>query len=109
MGRNKKQMFKQIKERLDTHISGWQSKFLSKAGKVVLIKAVAQAIPTYSMSVFQLPKGVCKKFKLKVARYCGGREMAKKGFIGVNGSCCVSIRMKKDLAFVIWKVLIRLS
>ncbi|KAK9950635.1 hypothetical protein M0R45_006113 [Rubus argutus] len=78
-GKNKKQMFKRIQERLDVHLSGWQSKFLSKAGKVALVKAVAQAIPTYAMSVFRLPKGVCKAFQSKVARFWWGKGDGRKG------------------------------
>lgn len=78
-GRSKKQMFKRIDERLEAHMSGWQSKFLSKAGKVILVKAVAQAIPTYSMSVFRLPKGVCKAFRSKIARFWWGKGDGRRG------------------------------
>ncbi|PRQ37402.1 putative ribonuclease H-like domain, reverse transcriptase zinc-binding domain-containing protein [Rosa chinensis] len=66
-------------ERLDHHLKGWQNKLLSKAGKAVLIKAVAQAIPTFTMSVFMLPKGVCRMYQSKVAKYWWGNSGGKRG------------------------------
>ena len=45
---------------------------LSRAGKEVLIKAVAQAIPTYTMSVFQLPSKLCEELDGLYARFWWG-------------------------------------
>ena len=52
IGRSKYQDFSFLKERVWKKIQGWKGKLLSKAGKEVLIKAVAQSIPTYTMGVF---------------------------------------------------------
>ncbi|XP_062005888.1 uncharacterized protein LOC133723072 [Rosa rugosa] len=79
IGRNKTDVFRKLNERLDRQLQGWQGKFLSKAGKLVLIKAVAQAIPTYSMLVFQLPIGVCKKFQSKVSKFWWGKSGGVRG------------------------------
>ncbi|XP_062007966.1 uncharacterized protein LOC133724996 [Rosa rugosa] len=78
-GRNRKEMFKKIHERLDYHLKGWQSKLLSKAGKTVLIKVVAQAIPSYTMSVFRLSKGVCRTYQSKIGKYWWGNGGKKRG------------------------------
>ncbi|PRQ55386.1 hypothetical protein RchiOBHm_Chr1g0324011 [Rosa chinensis] len=78
-GRNNKEMFKIIHERLDSHLQGWQNKLLSKAGKSVLIRAVAQVIPSFTMTVFMLPKGVCRTYQVKVAKYWWGKSGAKRG------------------------------
>ena len=56
MGKSKTQTFAYLKERVWKRIQGWKEKLLSGAGKDVLIKAVAQAIPTYAMSCFELTK-----------------------------------------------------
>jgi hypothetical protein len=45
-------VFAYLKERIWLRIQGWKEKMLSWAGKEILIKAVAQAIPTFVMGVF---------------------------------------------------------
>ena len=56
-------VFTDILEKVGKKLAGWKGKLLSMGGKEVLIKAVAQAIPTYTMSYFQLPKGLCITLK----------------------------------------------
>ena len=42
---------------------------LSKARKEVLIKAIAQSIPTYTMGVFQLPVKLCDELNALCAKF----------------------------------------
>lgn len=51
VGRSKKNTFAYLKERVWKRIQGWKEKLLSRAGKEILIKAVAQAIPTLPWDV----------------------------------------------------------
>ena len=53
IGKRKKASFDYIKERVWRKLQGWEEKLLSQAGWEVLIKAVVQAIPTYTMGCFQ--------------------------------------------------------
>jgi len=61
VGKSRKQAFCNILGRVSKKLGNWKVKFLSQAGKEVLLKAVVQAIPTYSMGVFQLPVSLCKE------------------------------------------------
>nr|KYP56653.1 hypothetical protein KK1_002897 [Cajanus cajan] len=55
IGRKKKAIFNNIKDRIWRKINHWSSKHLSKVGREILLKFVAQAIPSYCMSTFPLP------------------------------------------------------
>uniref|UniRef100_A0A2N9HZK5 Reverse transcriptase domain-containing protein n=1 Tax=Fagus sylvatica TaxID=28930 RepID=A0A2N9HZK5_FAGSY len=69
VGRNRAASFTQIKERVWQKLKGWKEKLLSQAGREILIKAVAQAIPTYSMSCFKLPAKLCNELEAMVRRF----------------------------------------
>lgn len=53
VGRSRKKAFLFIIDRIKKQLSSWMDRLVSWAGKEVLIKVVAQAIPTYVMSVFR--------------------------------------------------------
>jgi hypothetical protein len=69
IGRSRIRSFKNIEGRIWNRINGWKEKFLTHAGKEVLLKSVIQAIPTYTMSVFKLPKTLCKRINSMMQRF----------------------------------------
>ena len=71
-GKSKVGTFKEIQERIANRVMGWKEKHISKAGRDVLIKTVAQAISTYSMSLFKIPRTVCDGINSVLAKYWWG-------------------------------------
>ena len=74
IGKSKTEVFAKIKERVGKKLSSWREKLLSIGGKEVLIKVVVQAIPTYTMSCFQLPKGLCDEMEGMMRRFWWGQR-----------------------------------
>jgi hypothetical protein len=72
VGRSRISTFNGIKGRIWNRINGWKEKFLTRAGKEVLIKVVLQAIPTYSMSIFQLPKSLVRDINTMLNQFWWG-------------------------------------
>ena len=73
VGRAKYQTFSYLKDRIWKKLQGWKGCLLSKAGKEVLIKAVTQAILTYTMGVFQLPVKLCDELNAFCAKFWWGQ------------------------------------
>ena len=69
VGRSKYQTFSFLKDQVWKKIQGWKGQLLSKSRKEVLIKAVAQSIPTYTMGVFQFPVKLCNDLTAMCARF----------------------------------------
>ena len=71
IGRTKYHTFSYLKDQIWKKLQGWKSILLSRARKEILIKAVAQSIPTYTMSVFQLPMKLFDKLNSMVLDFGG--------------------------------------
>ncbi|KAL6269322.1 hypothetical protein ACE6H2_026233 [Prunus campanulata] len=78
-GRSKREALNFVKERIMSKVEGWKQKLLTQAGREILIKAVAQAIPTYPMSVFLFPGGLRRELDGILANFWwGGNEEKNK-------------------------------
>lgn len=72
VGRGKKQSFSYIWERIWHKIQGWKENLLLQTGREIQIKAVIQAMPTFTMNCFKLPKGLCKDIKALIRKFWWG-------------------------------------
>jgi hypothetical protein len=72
LGRSTTELFEFMPTRIKNVIGTWSGREASQAGREVLLKSIAQAIPTYSMSCFLLSKTTCKKMRSPIANYWWG-------------------------------------
>ncbi|KAK9195743.1 hypothetical protein WN943_003868 [Citrus x changshan-huyou] len=63
IGRKKKEVFKYIRDKLWQRLQGWSTRMLLRAGKEILLKTVALALPNYAMSIYLLPKELCRELE----------------------------------------------
>jgi len=77
VGHSKTGIFAYLKERIWKRIQGWNDKFLSWASKEILVKAVAQAIPTFAMGCFDLSKSLCDQISAMICRFWWNQQVEK--------------------------------
>ncbi|XP_031096851.1 uncharacterized protein LOC116001092 [Ipomoea triloba] len=82
IGRNKREILGFIKDKVVGRIKSWTHKFLSRAGREILLKNVLQAIPTFAMSVFLLPIELCKEIERIMNSFWWGCEGKEREVLG---------------------------
>ncbi|KAL4370610.1 hypothetical protein AHAS_Ahas06G0083000 [Arachis hypogaea] len=75
-------IIKKVEERL----KGWEGKFLTKAGKLVLIKVVLNSLPMYYLSMFKNSKAVAAKIISLQSKFFWGKADGGKGMPTVKWS-----------------------
>ena len=68
-GRKKRDIFASIVDRIRQKAFSWTSRFLSGAGKQVLLEAVLSAMPCYAISCFKIPISLCKQIQSILTRF----------------------------------------
>ena len=73
-GRMKAEQFQPINDKLSKRMSDWNEKYMSSGAKEVLIKSVAQALPTYIMGVFKMTDKFCDDYTRMVCNFWWGHD-----------------------------------
>ena len=66
---SKKQVFAYVQNMLNLRVNTWEARHLSKGGKEVQIKSVAQAVPNFTMSCYLLTQETHKKMIGAISRF----------------------------------------
>ncbi|XP_050249071.1 uncharacterized protein LOC126696357 [Quercus robur] len=84
IGRSKTEVFAEVKEKVGRKLARWKGKLLSIGGKEILIKAMVQAIPTYTMSCFLISKGLCEEIERMIRNFWWGQRKEEKKIAWVS-------------------------
>ena len=98
-GRSKKEIFSFVIDRVWKKLKGWKEIFLSRAGKEVLIKAVAQAISSYIMSCYKLPEGCCNEIEGLLARFWWGAKEGERKIHWMSWERLSKAKIKEGMGF----------
>lgn len=69
LGRNKSSLLGYLKDKVTRRIQSWEGRWISKGGKEILIKSVAQTLPSYAINIFLLPVEIIKDIERTLAKY----------------------------------------
>ncbi|KAK2662363.1 hypothetical protein Ddye_000937 [Dipteronia dyeriana] len=95
---------------VENRLAHWKRGFLSKGGRLVLIKVVLSSLPTYFMSIFRIPEGVAKRIEKHQRRFFWNDGLIKKKMHVVDwvslckskkqGGLGISRMIDKGLSFI---------
>ena len=77
VGLDRSDSFVHLLERIIKRLEIWSEIFLSLGRKEILLKVVIQSIPVFAMSVFQLPKKLCKEMTDAISSFWWGDTAEK--------------------------------
>ncbi|CAN1162622.1 Putative ribonuclease H protein At1g65750 [Linum perenne] len=83
-GRNSKELYNFLLERMDAKLAGWKRKSLSQAGRVSLAQSVLNSLPSYVMQTTLLPVDICNKLDKKVRDFVWGSEEGERKMHLIN-------------------------
>ena len=78
-----------VVEKVEKCLGGWHGRLLSHEGRMILVKAVLSAIPTYFMSAFRMPVGVRRRIESAMRRFFWrGTDLGRGGALVAWSSVC---------------------
>lgn len=69
LGRNKTSILGYLKDKVAEKIRSWDARTISRAGKEVMVRSVAQALPTFAMNMFLFPLDITKDIEKTLSKF----------------------------------------
>lgn len=79
MGRKRLLFFEYLLNKFNKEVQGWHEKLLSKVGRLVLIKAILQALLIHVISCLKLPLQTLHEFSKITANFCWNSKVNSHG------------------------------
>ena len=80
-------MWDGVEEKMRRRVARWKRQYISKGGRLILIKSTMASMPLYQMSLFRMPKSVARRLeKLQRDFLWGGGNLERYGSL----YCCTS-------------------
>ena len=105
-GKSKVNTFWELREKISKRVMGWKEKYISKAGREILIKTVTQAIPTYTMGIFKIPKTLCDTINSTLAKYWWRQTKEERKINWINWAKFALLNRRVTWVLGIFKLLI---
>lgn len=67
--RKRRDLFASIVDRIHQKAVSWSSRQLSTAGRTTMLQSVLSPIPSFAMTCFELPVGLCKRIQSKLTKF----------------------------------------
>ncbi|RVW31716.1 LINE-1 reverse transcriptase-like [Vitis vinifera] len=68
-------MWDGMEERVRRRLALWKRQYISKGGRVTLIKSTLASMPIYQMSIFRMPKMVARRLEKGKGTFCGEEDI----------------------------------
>ncbi|KAF7154507.1 hypothetical protein RHSIM_Rhsim01G0139300 [Rhododendron simsii] len=107
-GKSKTEAYAFIVEKTLGKLQGWKQKCMSMGGKETMIKSVVQTIPSYAMSCFLLPKGLCDKLNSYVSNFWWKGDAETKGIHWCSWDKMAKTKSEGGMGFRNFRAMMRL-
>nr|DAD44441.1 TPA_asm: hypothetical protein HUJ06_002671 [Nelumbo nucifera] len=88
-----------MEETVQNKLCAWKAKLLLQSGRTTLIKAVAQAIPIYTMSTSIFPSQILKEIKRRQRDFWWGNDIKRRNYIQLLGTNFANKSTKEGWVF----------
>ena len=104
----KKSICNPILEKVEKRLAGWKRLYLSKGGRVTLIKSTLSNFPTHFLSLFPIPVSMEARLEKLQQNFLWGGLEDEKNSIWLTGLSCVCCFILGVWPFVTYEILINL-